>query len=98
MWKAKATKWKRMLQPSLLQSSMYLLQGSGEAVLGTHQVSFLPVLLPQCVPTFNQTRLQLHSPGKALFCNGTEVRSYIQTPALLQQKLCFVFKMICGKS
>lgn len=31
---------------SLFLSSLYLLQGSSEAVLGTDQVSFFPVLLP----------------------------------------------------
>ena len=77
---------------------MYLLQGSSEAVLGTNQISFFPVLLPQCVPALNQARLQLHSPGKALFCHGVKVWSYIQTPAFLQQKLCFVFIAICGKT
>ena len=89
--------WKRGLH-SLFPSSLYLLQGSSEAVLGPDQVSFLPVLLPQRVPALDQAGLQLHSAGKALFCYSTEVRSHVQTPALLQQKLCFVFKVIYGET
>lgn len=42
MWKAKPGE-KHL---SLFLSSLYLLQGSSEAVLGTDQVSFFPVLLP----------------------------------------------------
>lgn len=78
-------------------SLLYLLQCSSEAVLGSHQVSFFPVLLPKYVPALNKAWLQLHRTGKALFCFGTEIRGHIQTSALLQQVLSSVFKLICWR-
>ncbi len=48
MWEGKeknvSLSWKAY--PLVLLSFSYLLQGSGEAVLGADQVAFFPVLLP----------------------------------------------------
>lgn len=67
-----------------------LLQGSSEAGLGSGQVSFLPILLPQDIPALHQPRFQLHGPGQALLGGGAKLWSHPQAAAPQKQELSAV--------